>query len=97
MDYGVHLPLIGFDGGIFSLEDLQTYAATAERLGFQALTANDHLVFSRSWLDGPMALAAVVAQTGRMALGTSVSLPIIRGPVALAKTMTAIDLLFGRA
>jgi probable F420-dependent oxidoreductase len=95
MDYGVHLPLIAFDGGIFSLEDLQTYAATAERLGFQAMTANDHLVFSRPWLDGPTALATVLAQTGRMTLGTSVSLPIIRGPVPLAKTLAAIDLLSG--
>jgi len=95
MDYGVHLPLIGFNGKKFSLEHLQTYAETAERLGFQALSANDHLLFSRPWLDGPTALAAVLAQTGRMTIGTTVSLPIIRGPVALAKAMAAIDLLSG--
>lgn len=95
MDYGVHLPLIAFDGRPFSLEFLQTYAETAERLGFQAVSANDHLLFSRPWLDGPTALAAVLAHTGRMTIGTTVSLPIIRGPVALAKAMAALDLLSG--
>ena len=95
MDYGIHLPLLDFGGKSFTLEDLQTYAETAERLGYQALSANDHLVFSRPWLDGPTALAAVLAHTGRMTLATSVSLPIIRGPVALAKTLAAIDLLSG--
>ncbi len=95
MDYGIHLPLLAFDGKSFTLEDLQTYAETAERLGYQALSANDHLVFSRPWLDGPTALAAVLAKTGRMTLATTVSLPIIRGPVALAKTLAAIDLLSG--
>jgi probable F420-dependent oxidoreductase len=95
MDYGVHLPLIAFNGTKFSLQHLQTYAETAEQLGFQALSANDHLLFSRPWLDGPTALAAVLAQTGRMTLATTVSLPIIRGPVVLAKAMAALDLLSG--
>jgi hypothetical protein len=33
---------------------------------------NDHLVFSRPWLDGPTALAAVLAHSGRMTLATTV-------------------------
>lgn len=47
MEYGAHLPLIGFQGESFSLEGLIAYTRTAERLGFQTLCANDHLVFSR--------------------------------------------------
>ena len=95
MDYGAHLPLIGFEGTGFSLEFLLEFTRTAESLGFAAVTANDHFVFSQPWLDGPTALAAVLPHTGRMDLATSVALPVLRGPVALAKTLGAIDLLSG--
>lgn len=93
MEYGAHLPLIGFDDKPVSLERLLNYAEAAERLGFQSLCANDHLVFSKPWFDGPTALAAVLTRTERMNLMTTVSLPVVRGPVALAKTLGAIDIL----
>jgi probable F420-dependent oxidoreductase len=95
MDYGVHLPLISFGERPPSLRHLMHYTETAERLGFAALSVNDHLLFSRPWLDGPMALSAVLAATGRMDLMTTVALPVVRGPVALAKSMAAIDILSG--
>ena len=95
MDYGVHLPLIGFGERPPSLRYLMQYTETAEELGFAALSVNDHLLFSRPWLDGPTALSAVLAFTGRMDLMTTVALPAVRGPVALAKSMAAIDILSG--
>lgn len=95
MDFGVHLPLIDFDGKGFSLNYLVKYTQTAERLGYQALAANDHLIFSRPWLDGPTALAALLSCTGRMSLITTVALPVVRGPVTMAKTLAAIDILSG--
>src|SRR5215210_8772235 len=95
MDYGVHLPLIGFGGRPPSLRRLMQYTETAERLGFAALSVNDHLLFSRPWLDGPTALSSVLAATGQMDLMTTVALPVVRGPVALAKSMAAIDILSG--
>ncbi len=95
MDYGVHLPLIDFDGKGFSLNYLVEYTQTAERLGYQALAANDHLIFPRPWLDGPTALAALLSCTGRMSLVTTVALPVVRGPVTMAKTLAAIDILSG--
>jgi probable F420-dependent oxidoreductase len=95
MDYGVHLPLIGFGGRPPSLRHLMQYTETAERLGFSALSVNDHLLFSRPWLDGPTALSSVLAATGTMDLMTTVALPVVRGPVALAKSMAAIDILSG--
>jgi probable F420-dependent oxidoreductase len=95
MDYGAHLPLIALDGHPWTLHRLLEYTEIAERVGFEALSANDHLVFPRPWLDGPAALAAVLARTGRMALATTVALPVVRGPVALAKSLAAIDLLSG--
>jgi alkanesulfonate monooxygenase SsuD/methylene tetrahydromethanopterin reductase-like flavin-dependent oxidoreductase (luciferase family) len=64
-------------------------------LGFGALAANDHLVFSKPWLDGPTALATVLSHSGEMDLATTVSLPIVRGPVPLAKSLAAIDRLSG--
>ena len=95
MDYGVHLPLIGFGERPPTLRHLMRYAETAERLGFAALSVNDHLLFSRPWLDGPTALSAVLATSGEMDLMTTVALPVVRGPVALAKSMAAIDILSG--
>jgi probable F420-dependent oxidoreductase len=93
VDYGAHLPLIAFNGRHWSLRSLLEYTEQAQRLGFRALSANDHLLFPRPWLDGPTALAAVLARTGQMALATTVALPAVRGPVALAKSLAALDLL----
>ncbi len=95
MDYGAHLPLMALDGRPWTLNRLLEYAHIAEGAGFQAISANDHLVFGRPWLDGPTALAVVLSSTGRMALATTVALPVVRGPVALAKSLAAIDLLSG--
>ena len=95
MDFGVHLPLIGFGERPPSLRHLTRYTETAEGLGFAALAVNDHLLFSRPWLDGPTALSAVLAATGRMDLMTTVALPVVRGPIALAKSLAAIDILSG--
>lgn len=95
VDYGVHLPLMALDDRPWFLQNLLEYVETAERQGFRAVSVNDHLLFPRPWLDGPTALAAVLAATGRMDLMTTVALPVVRGPVALAKSLGAIDLLSG--
>src|ERR687893_224445 len=95
VDYGAHLPLIALDRQPWTLHRLLEYADIAQSAGFKALSANDHLVFARPWLDGPTALAAVLTRTGRMVLVTTVALPVVRGPVALAKSLAAIDLLSG--
>ncbi|HEX6712205.1 MAG TPA: LLM class flavin-dependent oxidoreductase [Thermoleophilaceae bacterium] len=95
MELGAHLPLIGFDGHSPTLADLRAYARAADGAGFRFLCANDHLLFQRPWLDGPTALAAVLPESGEMTLATTIALPVIRGPVATAKTLAAIDLLSG--
>ena len=87
MDFGAHLPLMDFGGNPYTLEHLAAYTDTAARLGFSALSVNDHMVFSVPWLDGPTALAAMIGHSGTMTLATTVSLPVIRGPVPLAKTL----------
>jgi alkanesulfonate monooxygenase SsuD/methylene tetrahydromethanopterin reductase-like flavin-dependent oxidoreductase (luciferase family) len=47
--YNAHL--ITFRGQAFSLLRLVDYAEAAEQLGFTTLCTNDHLTFSRPWLD----------------------------------------------
>jgi alkanesulfonate monooxygenase SsuD/methylene tetrahydromethanopterin reductase-like flavin-dependent oxidoreductase (luciferase family) len=94
VEYGAHLPLIDL-GAPRSLPALRAYVGAAARLGYRYLCANDHLVFSRPWLDGPTALAALIEASGDMTLATTVGLPVQRGPVQLAKTLAAIDILSG--
>ena len=95
MEFGVHLPLLAFRGQAFSLSRLVDYAETAERLGFTTLCANDHLTFSRPWLDSVTALASILTRTRHMTLMTTVSLPVVRGPIPLAKSLAALDVLSG--
>ena len=95
MDFGAHLPLISFAGENRSLADLLAFTDAARDLGYTHLCANDHLVFSRPWLDGPTALAAVTARSGQMTLATTIAVPVLRGPAATAKILAAIDVLSG--
>ena len=94
VEYGAHLPLIDLGAGR-SLAALRAYVRAAAGLGYRYLCANDHLLFGRPWLDGPTALAALLEESGDMRLATTASLPVLRGPVQLAKTLAAIDLLSG--
>lgn len=95
MEFGAHLPLMDFGGNPYTLDHLIAYTRAAEGSGFAALSANDHMVFSVPWLDGPTALAAVLEHSGDMDLATTVALPVVRGPVQLAKTFSALDRLSG--
>ena len=95
MDLGVHLPLMQLGEEELSLRRLQDAVGTARDCGFAAISANDHLVFQTPWLDGPTALAAMIERSGEMDLATTVSLPVLRGPVQLTKALVAINLLSG--
>src|SRR5439155_10656752 len=95
MNFGAHLPLMDFGGNPFTLSHLTSFTQTAADLGFDAVSVNDHLVFSVPWLDGPSALAAVLERSGDMTLATTIALGVVRGPVPLAKTLSAIDVLSG--
>ena len=95
MDLGVHLPLIQFGDEGLSYERLGAAVDAARDCGFAAVSANDHFVFQRPWLDGPTALASVIERSGSMTLATTVALSTLRGPIALAKALAAIDLLSG--
>ncbi|HET9422662.1 MAG TPA: LLM class flavin-dependent oxidoreductase [Nocardioides sp.] len=95
MRVGAHLPLIDFDGTPFTPLSFPAYVDAARAGGFFAISANDHLMFQRPWLDGIVALSSVVERSGELTLATTVALPVIRGPVALAKAAAALQLLSG--
>jgi alkanesulfonate monooxygenase SsuD/methylene tetrahydromethanopterin reductase-like flavin-dependent oxidoreductase (luciferase family) len=90
---GVHLPLMEFRGEGRSTTRVMDAVDAARECGLDAISANDHLIFSTPWLDGLTALAAAIERSGEMTLATTVSLSAVRGPVALAKALTALDLL----
>jgi alkanesulfonate monooxygenase SsuD/methylene tetrahydromethanopterin reductase-like flavin-dependent oxidoreductase (luciferase family) len=95
VELGVHLPLMQFGDEPLSQSRLVATVDTARDCGFAALSTNDHLVFQTPWLDGLTALASVIERSGEMALATTLSLAVLRGPVALAKALVAIDILSG--
>ena len=76
-----------------SLSRLTRAVDAARDCGFAAVSANDHFLFGAPWLDGPTALAAVIERSGAMELATTVALVALRGPVPLAKTLAALDVL----
>ena len=82
MDLGVHLPLMQFGEERLSLGRLGKAVDAARECGFAAVSANDHFVFQTPWLDGPTALASMIERSGRLTLATTVSLAVLRGPVA---------------
>lgn len=95
MDFGVHLPLMNWGSGVWSLRDLARYAESAALLGFKGIAVNDHLAFAPHQLDSTIALAAVLEHSGTMTLATTVALPVVRGPAALAKAMASLQHLSG--
>jgi alkanesulfonate monooxygenase SsuD/methylene tetrahydromethanopterin reductase-like flavin-dependent oxidoreductase (luciferase family) len=95
MDLGVHLPLMSFRGEPLSAERVAATVDAAVVLEYAAVSANDHFVFQTPWLDGPTALASVIERSAGLELATTISLATLRGPVALAKQLAAIDILSG--
>jgi alkanesulfonate monooxygenase SsuD/methylene tetrahydromethanopterin reductase-like flavin-dependent oxidoreductase (luciferase family) len=93
MRLGVHLPLADLGEGLPTAADLQGYVGAARELGYATVAANDHIVWTRPWLDGTAALASVAAVAGDMVLTTSVTLPVVRQPAVVAKTLTSLALL----
>src|SRR3954454_7213560 len=76
-----------------SLARLTGAVDAAREGGLAAVAANDHFLFQAPWLDGPTALAGVVERSGEMELATTIALVSLRGPVPLAKTLAALDVL----
>jgi alkanesulfonate monooxygenase SsuD/methylene tetrahydromethanopterin reductase-like flavin-dependent oxidoreductase (luciferase family) len=93
VDLAVHLPLMQFGEPPTWRRRLEATVDAARDGGFAAVSANDHFVFQTPWLDGLTALASVIERSGELQLATTVSLAVLRGPVALAKALVAVDVL----
>jgi alkanesulfonate monooxygenase SsuD/methylene tetrahydromethanopterin reductase-like flavin-dependent oxidoreductase (luciferase family) len=70
-------------------------ARLAERLGFDAVWAGDHLACPAPVLDATQCLAAAAAVTERVTLGISVLLLGLRPPAWAAKQVVTLDALSG--
>jgi alkanesulfonate monooxygenase SsuD/methylene tetrahydromethanopterin reductase-like flavin-dependent oxidoreductase (luciferase family) len=92
---GVHLPQLVERPTAAALADAVECAVAAERLGYDAVSVNDHIVYHGPWLDGPALLAAAAARTVTIGLATTVLLPAVRGAAVTAQTITALHLLSG--
>ena len=96
MEFGAHLPQIGWDAARpFTLKLLERYVTTARALGFTAISANDHIVWHGPWLDAPTLLSAALPFADGLTLATTIGIPVVRGPAAFAKTMATLDYLSG--
>ncbi len=93
MKIGVHLPVIDFGQTDHSLHGFREYTRVAKTLGYEYLAVNDHLVFGKPWMDGITILSSVLSESGDMKLATTVAVPVLRGPIATAKILAAIDIL----
>jgi alkanesulfonate monooxygenase SsuD/methylene tetrahydromethanopterin reductase-like flavin-dependent oxidoreductase (luciferase family) len=92
---GAHLPLADLGDGVPTARGLVDYVRAARELGYATVSANDHLVWKRPWLDGPTALASVAAEADGLTLATSITLPVVRHPVVVAKALSSLAVLTG--
>jgi alkanesulfonate monooxygenase SsuD/methylene tetrahydromethanopterin reductase-like flavin-dependent oxidoreductase (luciferase family) len=92
---GIHLPQLVERTSPASFAEAVECAVAAERLGYDALSVNDHITYHGPWLDGPALLAAAAVRTHHIGLATTVLLPALRGAAVSAQTLTAIDQLSG--
>lgn len=90
MEFGVHLPLADLGEGVPTGAQLRDFTAAAAALGFRTVSANDHIVWHRPWLDGPTTLASILGSADGMTLATSIALPTVRHPVVLAKALASL-------
>jgi alkanesulfonate monooxygenase SsuD/methylene tetrahydromethanopterin reductase-like flavin-dependent oxidoreductase (luciferase family) len=93
LELAAHLPLIQFDASPITRERILGTVRSAAELGFWGIAANDHVIFSRPWVDGPTALAMAIPESAEMRICTTIALPTIRGPMQLAKTLISLDAL----
>jgi alkanesulfonate monooxygenase SsuD/methylene tetrahydromethanopterin reductase-like flavin-dependent oxidoreductase (luciferase family) len=92
---GVHLPQLVARPSRAAAETAVACAVAAERLGFDAVSVNDHVTYHSPWLDGPALLSAAAARTQRIGLATTVLIPALRGTAATAQLLRAVDLMSG--
>ena len=100
MQFSFRIPNADYLGFPATLDIIVTAAQRAERLGYDALLLNDHLIINgaadvvTSWgnvYEPLTTMAFLAAQTERIKLATSVLLLPHRNPILTAKTVATLD------
>ena len=103
VQYSFRLPNADYLGFPATTEAIVQAALKAEKVGFDALFVNDHVIVddsprSEPWrnvYDPLMALSYVAARTSRVMLGTSVLIMPYRNPIVTAKMFATLDQMSG--
>jgi alkanesulfonate monooxygenase SsuD/methylene tetrahydromethanopterin reductase-like flavin-dependent oxidoreductase (luciferase family) len=93
LQLAAHLPLVQFDSSPTTRSRILETVHAAKALGFWGIAANDHMIFTRPWIDGPTALAMAIPFSGEMKVCTTIALPTVRGPMPMAKILTSLNAL----
>src|SRR5262247_1249774 len=88
--YGVAIPQDLIDGPL-DLAFLHTFLSRAEALGYDSAWVQEQIVGSVPILEPLTVLTYAAALTRTLRLGTSVMLTVLRNPLQLAKSLTALD------
>ncbi len=91
--FGVHLPVMMFNGRCPDSEEIREYAERAEKQGFDFISVNDHIVFRTGWLDPMASLAIASTATSKIKLGTSILNIVVRNPVVASQALSSLDVL----
>ncbi len=93
--FGVFLPFYAFRTPNY-FEQLKTVTLECERLGYDSVWLDDHLMYGESQiLECWTTLSALAASTSRIKLGTMVACNTHRNPALLAKAAATLDVLSG--
>jgi F420-dependent oxidoreductase-like protein len=94
--FGVFLPFYAFPekDPAQKFQQLKTVVLECERLGYDSVWLDDHLMFG-DWqvLESWTALSALAAQTSTIRLGTMVNCIMHRNPALLAKAAATLDVI----
>jgi probable F420-dependent oxidoreductase len=93
VDFGVHLPVVMFGSRCPDSKEIREFAERAEKLGFDFISANDHMVFRAGLLDPLVSLTIAATATSKIRLGTSILNIVVRSPVVAAKALSSLDVL----
>jgi len=96
LKFGIALENFSPPGKSLSKSSLLEMAKTAETLGFNSVWVWDHLLLGSRKIfpviDSLTTLAFLAGNTSKIRLGTSVLIMALRSPLALAKTLSAIQI-----
>ncbi len=90
LQFGIGIPQVFFDGEIDS-NLISDFVVRAEALGYHSLWVAERVFGTVPSVDPVLSLTYAAALTGKIKLGTSILLSVLRHPVYLAKDLASLD------